>query len=109
MSTLEATVSMLQAMPEEARLKVLEYTRRLFTAPKPANPFSPVGEKELLADLSAAREEIDEGKGMGSAAAELAPTATEQEARKLVENLAYQAKRALRAVLEQEGIHAGLS
>ena len=26
-----------------------------------------------------------------------------------VENLAYQAKRALRAVLEQEGIHAGLS
>ena len=34
---------------------------------------------------------IDEGKGMGSAAAELAPTATEQEARKLVENLAYQA------------------
>ena len=41
MSTLEATISMLQAMPEEARLKVFEYTQRLFVSRKPANPFAP--------------------------------------------------------------------
>ena len=38
MSTLDATVSMLEAMPEDARLKVMEFTQNLFTSRKPANP-----------------------------------------------------------------------
>ena len=41
MSTLDATVSMLETMPEEARLLVYKYTQDLFTSKKPANPFTP--------------------------------------------------------------------
>ena len=52
MSTIEATVSMLEAMPEEARVKVFEYTQQIFTSRKPANPFVPVGEKEVLSTLA---------------------------------------------------------
>ena len=34
MSTLDETVSMLEAMPEDARIKVMEFTQRLFTSRK---------------------------------------------------------------------------
>lgn len=64
MSTIEATVSMLEAMPEEARIKVFEYTQQIFTSRKPANPFVPVGEKEVLSTLAWSRQQIAEGKGL---------------------------------------------
>lgn len=64
MSTLDATVSMLEAMPEEARIKVLEYTRQLFTSRKPANPFVPVSREQLLSDLTESRQQIAAGQGL---------------------------------------------
>jgi len=48
MSTLDATVSMLEAMPK-----------------KPANPFVPVSQKMILSDLAESRQQISNGKGLG--------------------------------------------
>ncbi len=62
MSTLEATVSMLEAMPEEARLQVFEYTQNLFGAKKPQNPFLPLTKDQILEDLAVSRKQIDEGE-----------------------------------------------
>ena len=64
MSTLEATVSMLEAMPEDARIKVMEFTRQLFTAEKPANPFVPVSKNQILSDLEKSRKQLDEECGL---------------------------------------------
>ncbi len=64
MSTIEATIFMLETMPEEARAKVFQYTQTLFTSPKPANPFTPKTEKDILADLEESRKQISEGKGV---------------------------------------------
>ena len=64
MNTLDATVSMLEAMPEEARLLVFKYTQSLFTAPKPANPFTPKTKKDILEDLAESRKQISEGSGV---------------------------------------------
>lgn len=64
MSTLEATVSLLEAMPEDARIKVFEYTQMLFTSGKPANPFVPVDGRQILSDLAESRQQIAEGQGM---------------------------------------------
>jgi len=64
MSTLDATVSMLEAMPEDARIKVLEFTQQLFTSRKPANPFVPVDTEQVLSDLVESRRQIADGKGL---------------------------------------------
>ena len=64
MSTLEATMSMLESMPEEARVLVFKYTRSLFTSEKPANPFVPKKSEDIFSDLSESRKEISEGKGI---------------------------------------------
>lgn len=63
MSTLDATVSMLEAMPEDARIKVMEFTQRLFTSQKPANPFLPVSQEQILSDLAESRQQISDGEG----------------------------------------------
>ena len=64
MSTLDATVSMLEAMPEDARIKVLEFTQQLFTSRKPANPFIPVGQEQVFSDLAESRHQIAAGQGL---------------------------------------------
>ncbi len=64
MSTLDATVSMLEAMPEDARIKVLEFTRQLFTSRKPANPFVRVGQEQIFSDLAESRQQIASGQGL---------------------------------------------
>ena len=64
MSTLEATVSMLEAMPEDARIKVMEFTQKLFTSRKPANPFVPVSQEQILSDLAESRQQISAGQGL---------------------------------------------
>ena len=64
MSTLDATVSMLEAMPEDARIKVMEFTQSLFTSRKPANPFVPVNQEQILSDLAESRQQISDGKGI---------------------------------------------
>lgn len=64
MSTLEATISMLEAMPEDARIKVMEFTQQLFTSRKPANPFIPVSQEQILRDLTESRQQIADGQGL---------------------------------------------
>lgn len=64
MSTLDATVSMLEAMPEDARIKVMEFTQQLFTSIRPANPFVPVGQEQILSDLAESRRQIAAGQGL---------------------------------------------
>ena len=67
MSTLEATVSMLEAMPEEARKKVFEFTQMLFTAPKPESPYAPLNADRILSELRVSRGQIAEGRGLDMA------------------------------------------
>ena len=62
MSTLDATVSMLEAMPEDARIKVMEFTQKLFTSRKPASPF--VSQEQILSNLAESRQQISDGKGL---------------------------------------------
>ena len=64
MSTLEATVSMLEAMPEEARERVFAFTKDLFTSYKPASPFVPLTEEKVLSDLQKSRKQSLNGEGM---------------------------------------------
>jgi ABC-type antimicrobial peptide transport system ATPase subunit len=64
MSTLDATISMLEAMPEDARIKVMEFTQKLFTSRKPANPFVPVSQEQILSDLAESRQQISDSKGL---------------------------------------------
>ena len=64
MSTLDATVSMLEAMPEDARIKVMEFTQKLFTSRKPANPCVPVSQEQILSDLAESRQQISAGQGL---------------------------------------------
>lgn len=64
MSTLDATVSMLKAMPEDARIKVLKFTQQLFTSKKPANPFVPISQEQILSDLAESRRQIADGEGL---------------------------------------------
>lgn len=64
MSTLDATVSMLEAMPEDARIKVFEFTQQLFTSRKPANPFLPLTAKQILSELAESRQQITNGNGL---------------------------------------------
>ena len=63
-STLDATISMLEAMPEDARIKVMEFTQKLFTSRKPANPFVPVSQEQILSDLAESRQQISDSKGL---------------------------------------------
>lgn len=73
MSSIDATVSMLELMPEDARLKVLEFTKQLFTAEKPANPFVPLTTGQILRDLEISRQQAAQGQtyDMGEALEEL--------------------------------------
>ncbi len=64
MSSMEATISMLEAMPEEARLKVLEFTKKLFTSERPANPYRELTSAQILGDLEESRKQIARGEGL---------------------------------------------
>lgn len=61
MGTLEATLSMLESMPEEARRMVFEYTQKLFVSRKPASPFVPLTSDQILADLGESRQQSEQG------------------------------------------------
>ena len=64
MSSIEATISMLEVMPEDARLLVMEYTQSLFNARKPESPYTMKTESQILNDLAESRKEIEEGMGL---------------------------------------------
>lgn len=62
MSTIEATVSMMEVMPEEAKVKVMEFTQRLFSAERPANPFVPKGIDDIMSDLEESEQDYRAGR-----------------------------------------------
>lgn len=64
MSSMEATISMLETMPEEARMQVMEFTRKLFTSERPANPHTPLTSDQILSDLEESRNQIARGDGL---------------------------------------------
>ncbi len=64
MSTIEQTVSMMQAMSEESRVKVLDYVKLIYTVDATPNPFSPLSADEILLELSVGREQNDSGMGI---------------------------------------------
>ncbi|MCD7889014.1 MAG: hypothetical protein LUG23_03705 [Oscillospiraceae bacterium] len=64
MSTIEQTVSMMQAMSEESRVKVLDYVKLIYTVDATPNPYIPLSSDEILAELAVGREQNDSGMGI---------------------------------------------
>ncbi|MCD7804050.1 MAG: hypothetical protein LUH03_02710 [Oscillospiraceae bacterium] len=64
MSTIEQTVSMMQAMSEESRVKVLDYVKLIYTVDATSNPYIPLSSDEILAELAVGREQNDSGMGI---------------------------------------------
>ncbi len=64
MSTIEATVSIMEGMSEDARDKVLEFARSLFAAKKTKTPFVPLSEDQILEELAESRQQIANGEGI---------------------------------------------
>lgn len=64
MSTIDATMYTMETMPENARMKAMEYAQKLFTSRKPANPFVLLKTEQILSDLDKAHKQIEEGKGV---------------------------------------------
>lgn len=60
MSTVEATVSILERMPEQEQNIVLRFVQDLFS-PQSANPFKPMTETEFLASIDKSIEQADAG------------------------------------------------
>ena len=60
MSTLEATVSMLEQLPERDLLKIQAFVRLFF--PETSNPFDPLTEEEIYAQLERSRKHAEERK-----------------------------------------------
>lgn len=60
MSTLEATVSMMKQLPERDLLKIQAFVRLFF--PEDFNPFAPLTEEEIYAQLERSRKHAEEGK-----------------------------------------------
>ena len=61
MSTIEATVSMMESMSEDARIQVLQYVQRLFSSQKKENPFKAVTAEQVLLDIEQSEKDILEG------------------------------------------------
>ncbi len=64
MSTVAATMSMLETMPETEQVKVFEFTQKLFRHPAVDSPFKPLTADEILADLEISRKQNESGEGL---------------------------------------------
>jgi len=64
MSTLEATVSMLQSLPESELLTIYDLTRRLYNKQNKDIELKAMAEKEILDKLDISRRHAEEGRVM---------------------------------------------
>lgn len=73
MSTLENTISMLEALPEADLIKIQNFTKKLLCQRSEEGPFASKSRKEIYADLEASRQQAAKGKyqEMGEALAEI--------------------------------------
>ena len=60
MSTVEATVSILESMPEQEQNIVLRFIQDLFS-PQTSNPFRPLTEQEFLVSIDESLAQADAG------------------------------------------------
>jgi hypothetical protein len=63
MGIIDASVSISETMPEEARLSAFNYTKELFSVERPATPFTPINTDKLHSDLEESRRQIEAGEG----------------------------------------------
>lgn len=61
MSTIEATVSMMESMSEDARIQVLQYVQRLFLSQKTEDLFETVTTEQVLLDIEQSEKDISDG------------------------------------------------
>jgi hypothetical protein len=62
MSTLEATISMMEVLPEDDLIQIRNFTTTLYEKRKNNNPFVALTEKKLSSDLETSRAQIEQGK-----------------------------------------------
>ncbi len=62
MTTIDATVSVMESMPEGIQIMVYNYAQTLLKGKNFENPFVPLTEEMILADLEESRRQIEEGK-----------------------------------------------
>ncbi|MBQ9014688.1 MAG: hypothetical protein IJ109_01080 [Firmicutes bacterium] len=62
MSTVEATVSIMENMTPEEQKYVYEAACEIIAARKPRNPFKPLTQQQILEDLALSRQQVKEGK-----------------------------------------------
>lgn len=62
MSTLDATISMLETLPENELQTIHDMTLRFYIKKSPSSPFQPMSEQELLDALDTAKKHADEGR-----------------------------------------------
>ncbi|MCD8347713.1 MAG: hypothetical protein LUD16_07115 [Lachnospiraceae bacterium] len=64
MSTIEATVSLMQGMTETSRQKVLDYVKLIYNADTTSNPFAPLSADEIMEKLAVGRAQNKAGEGI---------------------------------------------
>jgi hypothetical protein len=62
MSTLEATISMMEMLPEDDLILIRNFTTTLYEKRKNNNPFMPLTEEKLISDLEISRKQIEKGQ-----------------------------------------------
>jgi EAL domain-containing protein (putative c-di-GMP-specific phosphodiesterase class I) len=64
MSTIEATISMMEVLPEDDLVQICNFTTMLYEKRKVNNPFVPLTEEKLMSDLETSRTQIAQGKSL---------------------------------------------
>jgi EAL domain-containing protein (putative c-di-GMP-specific phosphodiesterase class I) len=64
MSTIEATISMMEVLPEDDLVQIRNFTTTLYEKRKVNNLFVPLTEEKLMDDLKTSREQIEQGKSL---------------------------------------------
>lgn len=64
MSTIAATVSIMEELPESSRKQVLVFAEEQYKKAKPKSPFAPLTKERVLSDIRLSEQQIDEGKGI---------------------------------------------
>lgn len=64
MSTIEATVSMMQRMTENSQRKVLDYVKLVYSAETAPSPYAPLSGDEIMEKLAVGRAQNEAGEGI---------------------------------------------
>ena len=64
MSTIDATISMMQGMTEASQMKVLDYVKLVYREETAPGPFEPLSAEEILDKLAIGRAQNQAGEGI---------------------------------------------